>query len=553
MTPKRKNTVGRHTRRVRRQEFTAKTILRLASGVIIAILLVIIGYILYKGFVTDKDVKDRVLSAGSADLAFPDGEDLTVIINDGLRTDSIMMNDLILLYNGRARNWGGITQQDIHIATFTYREDNPLRSRFHHAVLNDGAYRETTEVVDSESDMIRRVAETPGGIGYVSAQTARTIEHKGVKAVKIRRLALLPNPQVLEAQEGQRLNEITEEQVRAIFAGEVDNWREVGGIDLPVTVVSLPDSPQYRQFSELMMQGRPVAANLAAQNEDELVSLLSANPGAVAVCYYDEANYYIAPALGTKVDHLAIEVEYHETGSNLSLPYILEAPKEGGSVGGISTIILNTVFMIILTLVFAVPIGVLAAVFLTEYANQGWLMRILQFGTDTLAGIPSIIFGLFGYIFFCGYMGLGVGLISGTLTITLMILPTIVKTTSEALKTVPMSYREGSFAVGATKWQTIAKVVLPAAMPGVLTGVILGIGRAVGETAALVFTMGNKYDLARSLTSSARVLSVHLYRLITQQGLFDRAFATATILIAIVLLVNFTANKLIGRMSKMTG
>ena len=546
MTAKQRNTASAHTRRVHRQEFLAKTLLRLAAGIIIAILVVIIGYILYKGFVSDMLVKDKVMSVKSETVAFDEGQELAVIINDGLRADALTMEDLILLFNGRARNWGGITEQDMDIVTYTYGVGNSLRDQFDSVVLQDGKYREDMRVADSEQDMIEGVAQTKGAVGYISADTAAGLDYDGIMVVPVRRLSIILNPDALAAQKGKRLTQLTEEQVRSLFAGEVENWQEVGGIDLPVTTIAVRgDTALGTQFREAVMEGNPVSADRTARDQEELLTLLNGTPGAVTFDYYEQVHY--------EASRLAIDIEQREVGGNLSLHFILEVPKEGGTVGGISSIILNTVFMILLTLAIAVPIGVLAAVFLTEYSKQNLLMRILHFGTDTLAGIPSIIFGLFGYIFFSEYLGLGFSLISGTLTITLMILPTIVRTSVEAIKTVPMTYREGSLAVGATKWQTIRRVVLPAAMPGVLTGIILGVGRAVGETAALVYTMGSSYELAKSLMSSTRVLSVHLYYLIKEGLSFDRAFATATILIIIVLFVNFATNKLIGRMNKMAG
>jgi phosphate transport system permease protein len=194
---------------------------------------------------------------------------------------------------------------------------------------------------------------------------------------------------------------------------------------------------------------------------------------------------------------------------------------------------------------------VCAAIYLTEYARQGPVVRLIRFATETLAGIPSIIFGLFGFIFFVGFLNLGIGLISGTLTVTMMILPTLVRAAEESIKSVPDPYREGSLALGATKWQTITGVVVPAASPGILTGVILGVGRAVGETAAVLFTLGSSYRLVDSLTSSARVLSIHLYMLVKEGLSFERAFATATILMIIVLAVNFSTAHLVGRMNRM--
>ena len=192
-----------------------------------------------------------------------------------------------------------------------------------------------------------------------------------------------------------------------------------------------------------------------------------------------------------------------------------------------------------------------AAIYLTEYTRQGRLVRILRFGTETLAGIPSIIFGLFGFIVFVTLLRFGIGLLSGTLTLTMMLLPTIIRTAEEAIRSAPIALREGSLALGATKWQTTVRVVVPTAVPGILTGVLLAIGRAVGETAALLFTMGTDYRLVEGLRSSARVLSVHLYYLLKEGISFDKAFATGTILVIIVLVVNLVTTRLIGRMNLM--
>ena len=178
---------------------------------------------------------------------------------------------------------------------------------------------------------------------------------------------------------------------------------------------------------------------------------------------------------------------------------------------------------------------------------------MLRIGVDTLAAVPSIIFGLFGLVVFAQLLGFKTGLVSGTLTLTLMILPTVINASVEALKSVPAELREGSLALGATKLQTIFRVVLPAASPGILTGVILGIGRAIGETAALLFTMGSNLALIRSFNSPIRVLSVHLYMLIRENISIPNAFATATILIIIVFLVNWVTRRLIGRMTKRAG
>ncbi len=233
---------------------------------------------------------------------------------------------------------------------------------------------------------------------------------------------------------------------------------------------------------------------------------------------------------------------------HLSLEFFTQEPENMGKEGGIFSIIITTVYLALFSLLIAAPIGVSAAIFLTEYAKEGTIIRLIRFCTESLAGIPSIIFGLFGYVFFVVFLNFRYSIVSGGLTLTLMILPTIIRTAEEAIKMVPRSYREGSLALGATKWQTIYKVVLPTAMPGILTGIILGIGRVVGETAAVIYTAGSSLGLPNSIWRPGRTMAVHLYTLASEGLSKENMYATATVLIMTVLIINFAANKLIKRL-----
>lgn len=235
---------------------------------------------------------------------------------------------------------------------------------------------------------------------------------------------------------------------------------------------------------------------------------------------------------------------------HLSLEFLTQEPENMGKDGGIFSIIITTVYLALFSLVIAAPVGVCAAIFLTEYAKEGPVVRLIRFGTESLAGIPSIIFGLFGYVFFVVFLKFKYSMVSGGLTLTLMILPTIIRTSEEAIKMVPRSYREGSLALGATKWQTIYKVVLPAAIPGILTGVILGIGRVVGETAAVIYTAGSSLGLPNSIWRPGRTMAVHLYILASEGLSKGNMYATATVLIITVLIINFAANRLIKHFIK---
>ena len=212
---------------------------------------------------------------------------------------------------------------------------------------------------------------------------------------------------------------------------------------------------------------------------------------------------------------------------------------------GILPNILNTVYIILVAMVIVLPLGVGAAIYLTEYAENKRLISTIEFAAETLTGIPSIIFGLVGMLIFVQLMGLGAGILAGGLTLVLMILPTILRTTQESLKTVPQSYREGALALGAGKWRMIRTVVLPNAIDGIVTGCILAVGRITGESAALLFTAGFGLKLngfLKSLHTYSATLTVALYVYASEQGKIDVAFAIALILMALTLVINFAAS-----------
>ena len=212
---------------------------------------------------------------------------------------------------------------------------------------------------------------------------------------------------------------------------------------------------------------------------------------------------------------------------------------------GIAGNIVNTVYIIVITLLIATPIGIGSAIYLNEYAKPGKLVRLIEFTTETLSGIPSIIFGLFGMVVFGTLFGLGYSILTGSLTLTLMILPLITRNTQEALKTVPDSYRSGALGMGATKWYMIRTILLPSAMPGIITGIILAIGRIVGESAALLFTAGSGYLLPKSgagifkkIFESGGTLTIQLY-LSMAKAEYSTAFGIAAVLLIIVLFINW--------------
>lgn len=213
--------------------------------------------------------------------------------------------------------------------------------------------------------------------------------------------------------------------------------------------------------------------------------------------------------------------------------------------------IINTLIMAVISLIIAVPIGICSAVYLVEYAKRdNKFIGIIQLTTETLSGIPSIVYGLFGFLFFVTTLGWGLSLMAGACTMAIMILPLVMRTTEEALKSVPNSYREGSFGLGAGRLRTVVHIVLPSAMPGILAGVILSIGRIVGETAALMFTAGTLAEIPKNLFSSGRTLALHMYALSSEGLHTGKAFATAVVLLVVVIIINWISNRLAKRIGK---
>ena len=238
---------------------------------------------------------------------------------------------------------------------------------------------------------------------------------------------------------------------------------------------------------------------------------------------------------------------------NLSWQLLRTKPSYLDGTIGILPDIISTVCMVLATLLVVLPLGVCAAVYLTEYATNKKLVAVIEYTAEALSGIPSIIYGLVGQMFFCQFLGMKKSLIAGAMTLVIMNLPTIMRTTQESLKTVPQSYREGAFGLGAGKWRTIRTVVLPGCVDGVITGCILAVGRILGETAALLYTAGFAHTLygglRETLESSGATLSVALYVYAKEQGEFEVAFAIAGILMVLALLINLAAT-LTGRYFK---
>ena len=242
----------------------------------------------------------------------------------------------------------------------------------------------------------------------------------------------------------------------------------------------------------------------------------------------------------------------------INLEFLTTRPAGGVSgEGGMSTTIVTTLYLVILTIVIATPLGVGAAIYLVEYADEssrgnkflGLLVKAARTGVEILAGVPSIIFGLFGFALFVLYMKLGFSLLSASLSGAALVLPTIIRTSEEALKTVPRSFREGSLSLGATKWHTIFNIVLPTALPGIVTGVVLSVGRIIAETAIFWVTLGGSYFLPETIMNSGRTMALHVYMLASETRAFDKAMGTASILIITIVILNLTINILSRRLT----
>lgn len=225
----------------------------------------------------------------------------------------------------------------------------------------------------------------------------------------------------------------------------------------------------------------------------------------------------------------------------LSWAFLSTNPADMGRSGGILATIVSTIYLIAIALFFATPLGLGTAIYLTEYTREGLITKIIRFGTESLAGIPSIILGLFGFAIFVMAFGWGWSLLSGGLTLSAMLLPTIIRTSEESIMAVPQEYREVSYSLGVGKWRTITRVVLPAALPGIVTGIVLSIARSIGETAVIIFTAGSSLRFPNSIFESGRTMAVHFYILAREGISMPMAYGTAAILVLLILIINISA------------
>ncbi|NPV70146.1 MAG: phosphate ABC transporter permease PstA [Firmicutes bacterium] len=259
----------------------------------------------------------------------------------------------------------------------------------------------------------------------------------------------------------------------------------------------------------------------------------------------------VATATGIALVALAFIIVFIfvKGASVVTLEFLTQAPQRMGRAGGILPSIVGTLALTIVALAISAPLGIASAIYLTEYTEEGRASKVIRFGAESLAGIPSIIFGLFGFLFFVVFLRFGWSVLSGGLTLATMVLPTIIRTSEESLRSVPREYKEVSLSLGASRWQTVVHVLLPSALPGIITGVMLALGRAVGETAAVIFTAGSSLRLPRGIMDPVRTLPVHFYVLAREGISLSNAYGTAAVLLFIVLVIEVAANLIMARFS----
>jgi len=518
-----------------REERFAFGLIKALSGATILVLGAIVGFILWKGLRFSNETRSRYL-----DYAETAPEGVAIIVHRSLRAETLDFETLLGIYSDEYINWAKICEDATDLAPLALDPASDGGRTAEGLLFGElPLWGGLVEFLPSPEALIDRLTSTPGSIAILPESALPEGKASGSRA-SLRRLVAAMSPEAAELVDNRSVDEVDAKELRRLLGGELRDWSELGGPSLAVLPMAPPaGSPLAAALEAAGVAGAPTLPGAAT--DMDYASSIAATPGAVGVAFAADALRAGLPLL---------RIRAREIGWNLGWRYLIEEPRLSGRAGGISSIILNTLLMLVLTVTLAAPVGVAAAVYLVEYARQGLLVRLLRLGTETLAGIPSIIFGLFGMLVFVERLGFGFGLLSGCLTLSLMILPTIVRSSEEALKAVPRSLREGSLALGATKLQTIARVVVPAAAPGILTGLILAVGRAVGETAALIFTMGSDYKLAKGIFSSARSLATHVYLLFAEGISFDRAFSTATVLILVVLAFNLAAKRLVGRTSR---
>jgi phosphate transport system permease protein len=464
-----------HHRTQNQQKLAFGLIYLLATSAFVS-LVFILGFILVRGFYTVTTDVSTFMPKVEQSYLYQNNEEWQIASAKALTIRRLTLNEIEQIASGNLKNASTLSGQDISLKHFELTSTQQLTQADNLLNSNMGA------LITGPSNLVAKLGSPH-------------------KIILVRQWQIAINSGAIPSN-GQKLPTLNIKNRNALLEGTITNWQQLGGANIKV---------------------------IKTNNTGDLIS----TPGSFMLLPYNTLQT-INP--DSTIGVLSIQAERREP--NLSWAMLTQPPRLSGAAGGLSSIIINTFYMIVLTLLMAVPLGVGSALYLTHYAPKNAFIGFLRTLIDILAGVPSIIFGLFGFIVFVDFMHLGIGLLSGCLTLSLMLLPTLVKNTEEALKSVPYGYKEGSLALGANLWQTIFYVLLPAAKNGILTGIVLSAGRLLGESAALIFTLGFDYRQAESLFSSSRVLATHLYMLIKEGISIERAFAASALLALIVLLTN---------------
>jgi phosphate transport system permease protein len=468
-------------RRIRTNNLALAIVKALAFSTLF-LLVFLIGYLAFKGLVKED------VAIGN----YMEGEGYPVAIYGGDSSlKQLDWEEVREMLSGSVFSMRTITGYDDELHLYADRDSVARIASFF--ALSEEEVEGNVQIVDGSS------AKIDPGNGSVYVTGAFDAAPKGFRRVALLATVVAVHESVTALVGNKKVGIVDEAQVGQMEDGSLDNWSLLDGADLPVV--------RCEDFSRL-----------------------AATPG----------GYLIADAsvAASRTDIELLQVRTARVVPNLTLRYMTTGAIQGGKYGGIGSIVANTFFMIFLSVLFAAPVGLGAAIYLSLYAKKGPLLFVIQSGIDLLASVPSIIFGLFGLLVFVQTFGWSFSLLSGSLTIALMICPTIIRTSQEAIKSVDKSMFDGSIALGATKIETIAKITVPNAREGIIGGIILAIGRAAGETAALLYTIGSGTEVAEGVMSPARSLAMHIYLTVSEGRGLDGAFASSLVLMVIVLLTN---------------
>ncbi|QMU99020.1 phosphate ABC transporter permease PstA [Borrelia sp. A-FGy1] len=493
-------------------------IIKLISYALIALLIFLISYILYNSLFFS--VKKQTLFLNEKKHFLPltlknQKIKIAFIINKSIKIDELTTKDIYNIYNNKISHWGSISDQVIDIVPIASLKSN-LSSKviLTTFIKNNEFNNRYVKVKESTEEMIKTVNKTVGAIGYLTKEELEDLNFKKypeIKSIKIKSMSILVGKKTLQKSENEIINALSLEMTEKLLIGK-KKWNEL----------------IFKNINSYIIKHSAYNPNIIKEVEEK--------EGTIAVVPWH--SFY-------KSNPPFLKLYYTKKSMPLNLNFILSTPRNSGAYGGISYLIINTFYVILLTAVISIFIGIGTGIMLAEYTSSKIFYKTISMSVEILSSIPAIIFGLFGLIFFVPILGMGI--FSGAITSSLMILPMIIKTTEEAFKSIPKSYKYASFALGANKTETILKILLPASSPGILTGIVLAIGRALGETAVLLFTMGTNLGLAETLNEPARSLTVHLL-LLFQEGHLDKGFGTASILIIMILLINLTSKFLINKL-----